>query len=251
MAKQDFAQVKASTQQEDSSGSGSLLRAIAIVVIAGLCFSAGYWLGAGDIQKTGNKTDAGATEARLAAKVAENKLLQAKNRALQKMVAKWKSKAEQGAHAKVGELTFYKELPKQPVTPAPVPETSAKAIKAKAKTAQQHADLQQVAAVDAVHADNASNADTADADPAEPHASPRAGYLIQLASFRSEADARVMQKKLTKTGFATQVRKADLGDKGEWFRLYAGPYDSRSKAETAQQAINTQVKLQGFILREK
>ncbi len=251
MAKQDFAQVKASTQQEDSSGSGSLLRAIAIVVIAGLCFSAGYWLGAGDIQKTGNKTDAGATEARLAAKVAENKLLQAKNRALQEMVAKWKSKAEQGAHAKVGELTFYKELPKQPVTPAPVPETSAKAIKARAKTAQQHADLQQVAAVDPVHSEHASNADAANTGPAAPHAFPRAGYLIQLASFRSEADARVMQKKLTKTGFATQVRKADLGDKGEWFRLYAGPYDSRSKAEAAQQTINTQVKLQGFILREK
>jgi len=244
MAKQDFAQVKASTQPESGSGSGSLLRAIAIVVIAGLCFSAGYWLGAGDIRKTGNKTDAGAIEARLAAQMSANKLLQAKNAALQEMVTQWKAKAEQGAHAKVGELTFYKELPKQPVTPAPVPETAKTA--AKSQPDKQATAVQQVTTVDTGHD---ATADVA--APPESHSVSNAVYRIQLASFRTQSDAVVMQKKLAKAGFASQVKKADLGDKGQWFRLYAGPYDSRDDAEAAQQNIDAQVKLKGFIIRDK
>ncbi len=245
MAKQDFAQVNASTQPESDSDSGSLLRAIGIVVIAGLCFSAGYWLGAGDIQKTGNKTDVDATEARLAAQVAENKMLQAKNTALHEMVAQWKAKAEQDAHTKVGELTFYKELPKQSVTPAPVPD----APKVKAQLGKQPANVQQVTAVDAVHAATAPG--HANATPPISRSGSNVVYRIQLASFRTQADAMVMQKKLARAGFASQVKKADLGDKGQWFRLYAGPYDSRSNAEAVQQNINAQVKLKGFIIRDK
>jgi len=60
-----------------------------------------------------------------------------------------------------------------------------------------------------------------------------------------------MQQKLMRAGFNAQVKRADLGEKGLWFRLYAGPYDSRADAETAQQTIETQMKLKGFLQRDK
>jgi len=245
MAKQDFAQVKASTHTESGSGSGSILSAIGIVAIAGLCFSGGYWLGAGDIRQTGTKTDTDAVEAKLAVQVAENKILQAKNESLQALATQWKARAEQGAHAKVGELTFYKELPKQSVTPAPVPDTA----KVKTQPGKQTADVHQVAAANAAHGTTVP--DTVNTTSSILHSSSQIVYRIQLASFRSEADAMVMQKKLTRAGFISQVKKADLGNKGQWFRLYAGPYDSRTKAEAAQQNINAQVKVKGFIIRDK
>jgi len=249
MSKQDFAQVKANTNTESGSGSASILNAIGIMAIAALCFSGGYWLGSGDVQRIGNKTDTDAVEAKLAAQVAENRLLQAKNETLQDLAMQWKQKAEQGAHAKVGELTFYKELPKQSVTPAPVPD----APKITAKVNPVHANIpeqaQQVATVEtAVEPAQASMADVALASQSS---GANATYHIQLASFRTEADAMSMQQKLMRAGFNAQVNRVDLGGKGLWFRLNAGPYDSRAKAETAQQTIETQMKLKGFLKRDR
>ncbi len=245
MAKQDFAQVKASTQSESGSGSSSLLRVISIVVIAGLSFSSGYWLGAGDVQHTGNKTDTDAVEAKLAAQVARNRVLQAKNETLQHMVLQWKTKSEQGAHTKVGELTFYKELPKQSVTPAPVPDPSAATVKP--KQAHKPMAAQQAPAVQAL--DMPEPEPVAVAAPSQ--ASDHNSFRIQLASFRTESGAMAMQRKLARSGFSSQVKVADLGEKGQWFRLYAGPYGSRSAAEKAQQQIDTQMKLKGFIIRDR
>ncbi len=247
MAKQDFAQVKASTHAESGSSSGSMLNAIGIVAIAGLCFSGGYWLGTGDIKQTGNKTDADVIEAKLAAQVAENRLLQAKNETLQDLAAQWKMKAEQDAHTKVGELTFYKELPKQSVTPAPVPDVPKAAIHVKPQQAKKPAGEQQVAAVTA--AIEPPPHGTANAAPTPAQQYPGTSYRIQLASFRTEADAMTMRGKLEHAGFLTQVQMVDLSDKGQWYRLYAGPYDSRTAAETAQQKIDATLKLKGFLKR--
>jgi len=243
MAKQDFAQVKASTHMESESGSGSILSAIGIVAIAGLCFSGGYWLGAGDLKQTGTKTDTDAVEAKLAAQVAENKILQAKNESLQDLATQWKAKAEQGAHTKVGELTFYKELPKQSVTPAPVTD----APKVPPKTAPQHKTMtvphQQVTAAEMKPAQvSASVTDTAQ----QPS---NTNYRVQLASFRTRSDAFSMQQKLAQAGFVSQIRMADLGEKGRWYRLYAGPYSSISTARTTQQKIEKKLNLKGLLIR--
>jgi cell division septation protein DedD len=249
MSKQDFAQVKANTKTESGSASGSLLNAIGILVIAGLCFSGGYWLGAGDSQQTGNKTDIDAIEARLAAQVAENKILQAKNEALQDMVLQWKTKAEQGAHTKVGELSFYKELPKQSVTPAPVPD----APKMPPKRTTKPVEAQQVEPVAKPTAavNTGTRPVTGIGGAIRPGLTPQTSYRIQLASFRTESGAMAMQAKLAKGGFISQIQKVNLGEKGQWHRLYAGPYGSKSAAEHVQQQIEQQLKLKGFILRAK
>jgi len=242
VAKQDFAQVKANSKTQAEAGSGSVLNAIGIIVIAGLCFSAGYWLGNGDIKQTGKKTDSDATAAKLAAQVVQNRLLQAKNEALQDMVAQWKAKAKQGAHTKVGELTFYKTLPKQPVTPAPVVDLPAATKQARAtpSSAEAHPAPQQPPVI------QPKPASVGLASARLQHV-----YRIQLASLRNESDAKAMQRKLTQAGIVSQVRMVDLGSKGHWFRVYAGPYASRANAEAAQQQIEPTMKLKGFIIRDK
>ena len=244
MAKQDFAHVKAPSKSESKhSGGGSIMPVIAILVVAGLCFSIGYWLGSADVQQTGIKVDVDAVQGKLAAQVAENKILQAKNETLQSLVEQWKSKAGQGAHTKVGELSFYKDLPRQSVNPAPMTDAPVvKPVSQHSATPTTRALPEQVnhAPVKPVPASVAAVISGAQAvDP----------YRIQLASFRTNSDAVAMQQTLNRAGFSSQVRKVDLGSKGLWFRLYAGPYASKPAADSARQQIETQLKLKGFLVR--
>jgi len=245
MAKQDFAHVKAPSKSDSKhSGGGSIMPAVAILVVAGLCFSVGYWLGSADVKQTGIKVDVDAVEGKLAAQVAENKILQAKNETLQSLVAQWKAKAGQSAHTKVGELSFYKDLPRQSVNPAPMTDapvlksvsqhsaTASKTMPDQVKHTLVKPEPTSVAAI-------ISGAQTADP------------YRVQLASFQTNSDAVAMQQKLSRAGFASQVRKVDLGAKGLWFRLYAGPFASKSAANAARQQIEQQVKLKGFLVRGK
>lgn len=249
MAKQDFAHVKAPSKNEAKhSAGGSVMPAIAILVVAGLCFSVGYWLGSADVKQTGRKVDVDAVEGKLAAQVAENKVLQAKNETLQSLVEQWKQKASQGAHTKVGELSFYKDLPKQSVNPAPM--TDAPVVKSVVKPAVKPAPASgKRALAQAKHA--AVRPVPASVAEIISGAQAVAPYRVQLASFQANSDAVAMQQTLSRAGFPSQVRKVDLGAKGFWFRLYAGPYASKSAANSARQQIEDQIKLKGFLVRGK
>lgn len=81
---------------------------------------------------------------------------------------------------------------------------------------------------------------------AKPAAAPAASissgeYIIQLGAFRSEADANAAWSKVTSahgTRFSSKqkrIERADLGAKGVFYRLQAGPYsgEDAAKAECA------------------
>lgn len=60
-------------------------------------------------------------------------------------------------------------------------------------------------------------------------------YVLQIGAYKSEAEANaawtVFQKKHPIAGgYATDIQKADLGDKGIWYRLRIGSFDSSSAA---------------------
>ncbi len=244
MAKQDFAQVQSTIQpeSESESGSGAMLNAVGIVMIAALCFGGGYWLGLANSQQAGNSVDVDAVEAKLAIQVAENNVLLAKTEALQDSVEQWKQKAQQDAHSKVGDLSFYKELPKQSVTPAPMPDmpvaTGAPKIVAKPVPAQRSEVVKAVKSL--------PSGSHASAIPKQPLVDV---YRIQLASFRTQSDAMVVKQKLSQAGFPALIHKVDLGSKGLWYRIYAGPYHSKSAAEADQKKIGKKIKLKGFLIR--
>ncbi len=233
MAGQDFAHNAAPSKNVAAGGATSALPVVAIIIVAGACFAAGYWLGAADIQQTGNRIDVDAIEAQLAVKDAEAKMQQARVETLEALVEQWKNKAGQGAHTKVGELNFYKSLPKQSVTPAPV---SAKADKPTPKQVVKRPD-QSVRVQQPLNSEHAKKAID------------RSAYRIQIASFRKHNDAAPILLKLSKAGFPAFVEKVNLGDKGLWFRVYAGPFASKSMAESNQQKIEQKVNIKGLLVR--
>jgi len=232
MAGHDFAHNAAPNQTSPSSGNDALiLPVIAVIAVAGICFAAGFWLGSADVKRTGMKTDIDAVGAQLAAKQAEVILQQARIKSLEGQVSQWRNKAGESAYSKVGELSFYKDLPKQSVTPAPV---SAKAV-AKVKPVAKPAITQVIEKV-------LRPVSTA---PVIKKVLDDSDYRIQLASFRSFSDAMPLQKKMSKSGFSTFIHQVDLGAKGQWFRVYAGPFVSKSEAEDSRQRIEQQMKLKG------
>jgi cell division protein FtsN len=68
-------------------------------------------------------------------------------------------------------------------------------------------------------------------------------YLLQAGSFQLAEDADRRRAELILLGLEARVQEA-RGDNGRWFRVYVGPFKSRSRLEkarslTAQQGIDT------------
>ncbi len=238
MARQDFAHNSAPSKTQPAGGAASVLPVVAIIFVAAACFAAGYWLGTGDLQQTGNKTDVDALEAQLAVKGAEAKLQQARIETLESLAAQWKAKAGAGAHTKVGELQFYKDLPKQSVMPAPM--TAKRETKAVSKPAA----APKYAAIKAVEPLGIESVVPVSNRSFDGHP-----YRVQIASFRHHSDAAPVQEKMKRAGFPAFVRSVDLGDKGMWFRVYVGPFVSKSVAERKRQQIEMQMHIKGLLVR--
>jgi len=238
MAKKDYAKLQASAKAESkSSSSSSSLPAFGIVLIALLCFAGGYWLG-GDKPVSENsvdRSDLDAVKSQLAGKEADSVLLQAKIDELQEQVESLQERAKQGAYTKIGALKFYQELPEQSVTPAPVAETKPAAARAMQHTTAEIPDAAPVVAPTSIAPAEKSTADAA--------------YKVQLASFKTRAEAVVMQQKLKKSGLSSFVRGVDLEGRGQWFRVYAGPYANKESGRDAVKEIQKKVDIRGLLVR--
>ena len=238
MARQDFAHNAAPSKTQAPGSVASILPVVAIIFVAATCFSAGYWLGTGDVQQTGNKTDVDAIQAKLAVKDAEAKLQQARIETLESLVAQWKAKAGAGAYTKVGELRFYKDLPKQSVMPAPVTAKTESKTVPRPVTVPKHTTIKTVESLGAESVVPVGNR-SFDGRP----------YRVQIASFRRHSDAAPVQEKMKRAGFPAFVRSVDLGEKGMWFRVYAGPFVSKAVAERKRQQIEMQMNIKGLLVR--
>ncbi|ABA88002.1 SPOR domain protein [Syntrophotalea carbinolica DSM 2380] len=62
-------------------------------------------------------------------------------------------------------------------------------------------------------------------------------YAIQVVSVQKIAGAKNLQERLSKSGYAAFVEKADLGSKGIWYRVYVGPFATRSAADGAASTL--------------
>ncbi len=246
MAGHDFAQLEEPKQPESDSKAGSLLAIFGIAFVAVVCFAAGFWLG-GDrgAQHEVAHPELDAAQAQLKLKATKIDLQQARIDVLEKLVEEWEKKAEQGATAKIGELKFYHDLPMQSVTPAPIsdsPDSNA-SVKPALPPHPAKPSIEKPVSVEAVGMQPAEKtvkravADTA------------AVYQIQVTSHRIEARAATFQKKLFNAGFSAFIRSVDLAEKGKWYRVYAGPYSSKSAAEKAQLEIHKLTKIKGILVR--
>jgi cell division protein FtsN len=62
-------------------------------------------------------------------------------------------------------------------------------------------------------------------------------FEVQAAAYRDEQQAQRMVKKFAALGFAPHVVMKDLSEKGRWFRVIVGGFESREKAQEASERI--------------
>jgi DedD protein len=80
-----------------------------------------------------------------------------------------------------------------------------------------------------------------------PVASPDGAFVVQVASFRTWEDAGKLANRLKKYKMTTYVESADLGEKGVWYRVLAGPYDSRESADQAVGLMKEEERLSALV----
>jgi cell division septation protein DedD len=75
-------------------------------------------------------------------------------------------------------------------------------------------------------------------------------YAIQLYSFKEQSRADEMIKTLKEDGISAYVQMSDLGDKGVWYRVRAGSFDSPAKAQSELAEIRKEHK-DSIVVKEK
>lgn len=72
-------------------------------------------------------------------------------------------------------------------------------------------------------------------------------FVVQIASFRTSEDAGKMARRLKSYKLTTFVEPADLGAKGVWHRVLAGPYASREHADLAADLLRKEERLSALV----
>jgi len=245
MAAHDFAHNEAPIRSQASAMS-SLMPVMAILLISLLCFAGGYWLGQAQapghrIVETPAASLAKAEYANLKARYEQQSLEMDR---LGQELQKWKAVASRDASSKVGDLEFYKDLPNQPVMPAPLTEAGSSHSPSITEASQPRVRQTEPPA-------NESSRMVATIIGREMQRSETGLYRIQAGSFRSLTDAKPLQKRLDGAGFQTFIDAVDLGEKGKWQRVYVGPFASQGAAEKAKRELKDRLKISGLLVKVK
>ncbi len=237
MAGRDFAKVRAPSRKSrkassarDKAHSSATGWLTALALSAGLAFGTGYWWA----HQGQDQASVGAEHERL---IALQKELEEKNARLIRLEqenTRLKREREKKAAA-VDELTFYRELPRQSVTPAPLAEAPVSDPADQVEhRAQKHDEISHVI----------------EAQLGGSEAVGKGGYRIQVGSFRRRHDAESMMQRLRKHGFSSFIQSVDLGGKGQWHRVFVGPFHSSLLAEHAKRDLEKKVRLKGLVIRD-
>ena len=80
---------------------------------------------------------------------------------------------------------------------------------------------------------------------------PSVTYSIHAGSFRKTEFAQKDVNRFSKLGFNAYIERVDLGDKGIWYRVKIGLYNTRAEADAAEKELLEKVKAQTRIIRNK
>lgn len=72
-------------------------------------------------------------------------------------------------------------------------------------------------------------------------------FVVQVASFRTSEDAGKLAERLKDYQLSTFVESADLGKKGVWHRVLAGPYANREKADQTANLLREKERLSALV----
>lgn len=84
---------------------------------------------------------------------------------------------------------------------------------------------------------------------ATPVVSTDGAFVVQVASFRTSEEARKLADRLKIYRLTTLVESADLGNKGVWYRVLAGPFEDREKAGQAADLLKEKERLSALVRR--
>ena len=79
---------------------------------------------------------------------------------------------------------------------------------------------------------------------------PSGPLAIQVASTKDAASAEELVKKLTQLGYAGFSTRAEIPDKGTWYRVRVGPYRTKAEAEQMRQEL-IKDKFEGIIVKNQ
>jgi cell division protein FtsN len=68
-------------------------------------------------------------------------------------------------------------------------------------------------------------------------------YVVQAVSTPSRNDASAARKRIMNAGYSAGIFEVDLGERGKWYRVYIGPYDTETEA---QQVLTSVKQISGF-----
>lgn len=123
--------------------------------------------------------------------------------------------------AKPAELTFYDNLPKGNQAP----------LGSGINLPPEEKPLASAVEKQAVAESSEKSIDSVPKSPVIPGPAANGTFLVQVASFRTGADAAKLTSRLKSHNMDTFVETANLGEKGVWHRVLAGPYATRESAE--------------------
>lgn len=91
---------------------------------------------------------------------------------------------------------------------------------------------------------------TASREPITPKAEENVEFLLQVASFRSAADAEQVRAELTLLNLTTRIEQSTAKEGNVWHRVIVGPFASRSQLAKARDTLLSN-RYDAMLLRRK
>jgi cell division septation protein DedD len=76
-------------------------------------------------------------------------------------------------------------------------------------------------------------------------------YTLQVGSYKTAEEAEQLLGALEAAGHKPYQRVADLNEKGRWFRVYLGGFDTKEDAEQQVEKIKTERLIESFVVTPK
>ena len=76
-------------------------------------------------------------------------------------------------------------------------------------------------------------------------------YAVQVAASKDKQAAEVMKVELDRKGYPVFIVRELVPEKGYWYRVRIGHYDTREKAAKMIKRLLSQERLEGFLVIEK
>jgi len=255
MAK-DFAHIEAVQEPIASPWSlwkTMLLTTTAIAIVLG-AFVGGFWMGHEQGIQVAFSEDKARLEKRLNDQTEQLKNLRA---------AAKKHVDTNVSTTQVGELTFYNELPKQAVQPAPLSagedaiNHSPRALDTNKPSSSQAA-IREMIAKELQQTLNHENdiqvvkgkGNQSPANSKTKSLNATSSFSLQIASFQKEIDANAFLPKLKRHGFKPVIRRVELAKLGVWYRVFLIDYSSREAAEKARTSVKASLNITGLIIKD-